>query len=154
RVLPFKGRVGWGSCCASRADSRRIEVPPLRRMMTDRTAVHSALSTSSATDEKGECRMISNASAIFRAPASRRSLAEDRFYVGFSIFMFAGFALGFARTFFLRAWFPEWTQAHAAPEPYFLFHGFVFVTWLVLMMAQPTLVAAGRVDLHRRVGVF
>jgi hypothetical protein len=78
--------------------------------------------------------------------------AEHRFYVGFSVVMAAALLLGFARTFFLRAWFPEWAHVHGAPEPYFLLHGTVFSLWFVLLIVQPSLVAAGRVDWHRRLG--
>jgi len=77
---------------------------------------------------------------------------EHRFYMGFSAVMAAALLLGFARTFFLRVWFPQWVQLHAAPEPYFLLHGTVFSLWFVLLIVQPSLVAAGRVDLHRRLG--
>jgi len=82
------------------------------------------------------------------------SSAEHRFYVGFAAVMAAALLLGFARTFFLRTWFPEWAQLHGAPEPFFLFHGAVFSLWFVLLIVQPSLVAAGRVDLHRRFGRF
>jgi uncharacterized membrane protein YozB (DUF420 family) len=80
--------------------------------------------------------------------------AERRFYLGFSLAMLAAVLLGFSRTFFLRSWFPDWTDAHGAPEPFFYFHGVVFSAWFVLLVAQPSLVAAGRVDLHRRLGKF
>jgi len=80
--------------------------------------------------------------------------AEHRFYVGFAAVMAAALLFGFARTFFLRAWFPDWAQWHGAPEPFFLFHGAVFSLWFVLLVVQPSLVAAGRVDLHRRLGRF
>ena len=62
--------------------------------------------------------------------------------------------LGFARTFFFRAWYPEWARVHGAPEAFFYIHGTVFATWLLLLIAQTSLVGAGRVDLHRRLGVL
>jgi hypothetical protein len=34
--------------------------------------------------------------------------------------------LGFARTFFFRAWYPEWARAHGAPETIFYVHGVAF----------------------------
>jgi hypothetical protein len=80
--------------------------------------------------------------------------AEHRFYVGFTAVMGAALLFGFARTFFLRAWFPEWAQLHGAPEPFFLFHGALFSLWFLLLIVQPSLVAAGRVDLHRRLGRY
>ena len=55
--------------------------------------------------------------------------------------------VGFSRTYFLRSHFQ--TQ----PLPLYLqVHGLVFTTWIVLFVAQTTLVAARRVDLHRRLG--
>jgi hypothetical protein len=61
--------------------------------------------------------------------------------------------LGFSRTFFFRAWYPDSARVHGAPETFFYVHGTVFAAWLVLLIAQTSLVAAGRVDLHRRLGV-
>ncbi len=78
--------------------------------------------------------------------------AERRFHLGFALAIIAAVLLGFSRTFFLRPWFAEWADAHGAPEPFFYFHGAVFFAWFVLLIAQPSLVAAGRIDLHRRLG--
>lgn len=55
---------------------------------------------------------------------------------------------GFARTYYLRGWF------FADPLPGILhLHGLVFTSWIVLLMAQTTLVASGRTDIHRRLGI-
>ncbi len=78
----------------------------------------------------------------------RRS-AERFFYTGIAVAMFATVFLGFARSFFLRPWFPD---IPAAPEPIFFVHGVAFTAWLVLLVVQPALVAAHRTDLHRKVG--
>lgn len=78
----------------------------------------------------------------------RRS-AERLFYTGIAISMFAAVFLGFARSFFLRPWFPE---VPAPTEPVFFVHGLAFTAWLVLLVAQPALVAAHRTDLHRKLG--
>ena len=87
-------------------------------------------------------------------PVSRgfRWTSERRFHTGFTLAILAAVLLGFSRTFFLRRWFPEWADAHGAPEPFFLFHGAVFFAWFLLLLVQPTLVAARRVDVHRRLG--
>ena len=82
-----------------------------------------------------------------------RNLAERRFYAFMSLAIFAAVYVGFAKTFFLRPWFPE-AAAVAAPEPFFYLHGAVFTTWFVLLVVQPNLVAAGRTDLHRMLGKF
>src|SRR5262249_46820727 len=98
-----------------------------------------------------------NADASHLQPATRarspRGAAEHRFYIGFAILCAASLFLGFARTFFLRSWFPEHVAAHAPPEPIFLLHGFVSTLWFVLLIVQPSLVAAGRIKTHRQLGV-
>lgn len=59
--------------------------------------------------------------------------------------------IGFARTFFLRALFPE-AQSFAAPEPVFFIHGLFFVAWIGLLVLQALLIRVRRVDLHRIFG--
>jgi hypothetical protein len=87
------------------------------------------------------------------AVASRaRWSAERRFHLGFAGALFAAVVLGFSRTFFFRSWYPDWARDHGAPEAFFYVHGVVFVGWFLLLLAQPSLVAIGRVDLHRRIG--
>jgi hypothetical protein len=56
---------------------------------------------------------------------------------------------GFSRTYFLKAHF-------GTPELSLLLHvhGLVFTSWVLLFLAQTTLVAAHRTDLHRRLGVL
>lgn len=78
-----------------------------------------------------------------------RASRERLFYTGIAIAMFAAVFLGFARSFFLRPWFPE---VPAPTEPVFFVHGVAFTAWLVLLVAQPALVAAHRTDLHRKLG--
>lgn len=86
--------------------------------------------------------------ATLAAGLGRRS-AERLFYTGVAVAMFATVFLGFARSFFLRPWFPG---VPAPTEPVFLVHGVVFTAWLVLLVVQPALVAAHRTDLHRKLG--
>jgi hypothetical protein len=90
-----------------------------------------------------------------RAGATRlriRWSAERGVYLGLAIAITAAIVLGFARTFFLRAWYPEWASAHGAPETIFYVHGVAFAAWFLLLLAQTSLVTAGRVDVHRRLG--
>jgi hypothetical protein len=76
-------------------------------------------------------------------------LAERRFYLGVSAAMVLAVLLGFARSFFLRPLFPGWP---APSEPIFYLHGAAFTAWCVLLVAQASLVSAGRTDVHRRLG--
>jgi hypothetical protein len=86
------------------------------------------------------------------APASASRTAERRFYLVVSVALLLAVFLGFARTFFLRAWFPEWAAAHAAPERVFDLHGTLFALWYLLLVAQASLITARRVAWHRRLG--
>jgi uncharacterized membrane protein YozB (DUF420 family) len=79
--------------------------------------------------------------------------AERRFYTFMAVAIFVAMYVGFARTFFLRPWFPE-AQSMSPPEPFFYFHGAVFTAWFALLLLQPALVGAGRTDLHRAIGRF
>ncbi|MGA8223584.1 MAG: hypothetical protein WB780_18185 [Candidatus Acidiferrales bacterium] len=87
------------------------------------------------------------------ANATARSLPRLR-YDNLFFSAMAGVALiavlvGFARTYFLAGLF-------RAPLPNLLVHnhGAAFTLWIVLLITQISLVTAGRVDLHRRLGVF
>jgi hypothetical protein len=73
--------------------------------------------------------------------------ADRVFYTSISIAVVGAVFAGFARTYYLRASFQP------APLPLYLkLHGFAFTTWVGLFLAQTTLVAAGRTDIHRRLG--
>ena len=76
---------------------------------------------------------------------------ERVFFTGTAAVMAAAVFTGFARTFFLRPWFPE---VPAPPEPIFLVHGLVFSVWMVLLLVQTTLIATDRRALHRSLGMF
>jgi hypothetical protein len=78
---------------------------------------------------------------------------ERGVYLGLAIAITAAVVLGFARTFFFRPWYPEWAHAHGAPETIFYVHGVAFAAWFLLLLAQTSLVTAGRVDVHRRLGL-
>ena len=73
--------------------------------------------------------------------------ADRVFYTSMSIAVVGAVFAGFARTYYLRASFQP------TPLPLYLeIHGFAFTTWVGLFVAQTTLVAAGRTDIHRRLG--
>lgn len=74
------------------------------------------------------------------------------FFTGMGLFVAVTVFAGFARTYYLAHWFapparmPDMT-------PLLHVHAVVFTLWTCLMVAQPALIAAGRADLHRRIGV-
>ena len=84
------------------------------------------------------------------APALPRPVGAryDRMlYTGMAIAAAVVVFVGFSPTFFLRA------SYQTTPLPtYLLVHGVLFTTWIVFFIAQTSLVAAGRTDVHRRLG--
>jgi len=84
--------------------------------------------------------------AVKTAAIGRRR--ARRFYVGMAIAIALTVFAGFSRTYFLKA-------HYGTPELSLLLHvhGLVFTSWVLFFLAQTTLVAAGRTDIHRRMGV-
>ncbi|HEX6396731.1 MAG TPA: hypothetical protein VFZ95_04860, partial [Steroidobacteraceae bacterium] len=76
------------------------------------------------------------------------AIPRPRFHVIAIVAIAAVVFAGFARTFYLRPWFevPVLTQL-------LVVHGVMFTAWLVLHYTQARLIAAHRVDLHRRLGI-
>ena len=73
---------------------------------------------------------------------------ERFFYTGMAFVAAAIVFAGFAPTYFLR------TLSGLPPlAPLLHLHGFLFTSWIVLLITQVTLVAARRTDIHRRLGV-
>ena len=71
-----------------------------------------------------------------------------RFYIGIALATAITVFAGFAPTYYLRAWYqstPLGGLRHL--------HGVVFTAWVLLFLSQSTLISAGRVGLHRRLGV-
>ena len=83
--------------------------------------------------------------------ADSRLSGERRFFTGMAIVLLIVVCVGFARSFFLRPLFPEWHSPH---EGIFYVHGAVFTLWILLLVAQVSLVGSGRKDVHRRIGPY
>ncbi|MDQ3805998.1 MAG: hypothetical protein M3416_19480 [Acidobacteriota bacterium] len=81
--------------------------------------------------------------------AARRR--ERVFYTGMTVAAVVVVFAGFARTYYLRPYFGT-----PAPTltPLLHLHGVVFTSWLVLSLVQTTLIAARRVNVHRRLGII
>lgn len=75
-------------------------------------------------------------------------IARNRFPVLAAALVAAAVVAGFARTYYLRVWFDLPPLARAAH-----IHGLLWTAWLVLHYVQARLVAAHRVDLHKRLGI-
>ena len=80
-----------------------------------------------------------------------RTSAERRFFTGMALAILATVVVGFSRSFFLRPLFPDWPSP---PEMIFYVHGAMFTAWIVLLVAQASLVAGGRTELHRKIGPY
>ena len=74
---------------------------------------------------------------------------DNLFFSGMAVVILASVFVGFARSYYLAGVFK-------APLPNLLvhIHGAVFSCWIVLLIVQTSLVAAGRVDVHRRLGLL
>ncbi len=87
------------------------------------------------------------------APGTRQGsgrTAAGSFYVYMSIAILLSVVLGFSRSFYLHALFPD---REVPREALFLVHGMFFSAWFVLLVVQTVLVSSRRVRLHRKVGV-
>ncbi len=89
---------------------------------------------------------VENSVKVPALPAGRRY--DHVFFSGMAVLILASVFLGFARTYYLAGVF------HAAlPSRIIHIHGAVFSMWILLLITQTSLVAAGRVDIHRRLGI-
>jgi hypothetical protein len=79
-------------------------------------------------------------------PPGRRY--DHIFFSGMAVLMLASVFLGFAHSYYLAGVFH-------APLPSLIIHvhGAAFSLWIILLITQTSLVAAGRVDIHRRLGI-
>ena len=73
---------------------------------------------------------------------------EHLFFTSMSILMLLTVFFGFARTYYLAGIF-------SAPLPSLIIHihGAAFSCWILLLIAQTSLVAADRTDIHRKLGI-
>ena len=83
------------------------------------------------------------------APPPSRRFFDRRFYSRAALAVALVVFAGFAKTFYLRALF-----ASPALSSLLVLHGTVMTLWIAVFIAQTRLVAGGRTDLHRRLGVF
>jgi hypothetical protein len=87
------------------------------------------------------------ATSSVQGPGMPAWLRDRRFYLFVTILTAAVVFVGFARTFFLNAWF-----ARLHLPPLFIVHGVVFSTWLVVLVTQSLLVSVKQVRIHKRLG--
>lgn len=71
------------------------------------------------------------------------------FFQAYAALLLVAVLVGFARTFFLRAWF---AQGPVELTPVLVVHGVALTAWFVLFLLQTLLVQRGRLATHRRLG--
>jgi len=73
---------------------------------------------------------------------------DDVFFSGMALLILVTVFVGFAHTYYLAGLF-------RAPLPSLIvhLHGAAFSCWIVLLIVQTSLIAARRIDIHRRVGI-
>lgn len=74
---------------------------------------------------------------------------DNLFFSAMALLILGTVFLGFSRTYYLAGVFH-------APLPAFIIHvhGAAFSLWVLLLVTQTALVSAGRVDIHRRLGIL
>jgi hypothetical protein len=80
--------------------------------------------------------------------AQKKWQRDRRFFAGMAIASAVAVFVGFLATYYLKAW---WGTPVLPPLVHL--HGILFTGWILLLIAQTSLVAARRTDLHRRIGV-
>jgi len=89
----------------------------------------------------------SRASSATFVPRAAQLRLETFFFPFMALLIIAAVVLGFARTFFLAL-----VYHYHFPNLLVAIHGVVFASWIALFAIQTSLVAVGRVDLHRKLG--
>jgi hypothetical protein len=94
-------------------------------------------------------RAVAVAAGSERTEARSSRRRERAFFAAMAVALLAAVFLGFARTYFLAGVFGA-----PLPSPVIHVHGALFSSWILFFLAQTALVSAGRVDVHRRLGLF
>ena len=89
---------------------------------------------------------------------SRVVRGDRRFFVGMAIAAMMVVFFGFAPTYYLRSFiriaeYPSGLPVSPSLAPLVHAHAIAFSAWILLFLVQSTLIAAGRADVHRRIGV-
>src|ERR1700760_961253 len=83
--------------------------------------------------------------------AARPARADSIFFPAMAWSMAAVVFAGFAPSWFLRGHIPSPIPLAPLP-PLIILHGIAFTLWIALFIAQTSLVAANRRDIHRKLG--
>ena len=83
-----------------------------------------------------------------RSPARTARQRDRIFYTTLPVLMALAVVYGFSRSYYFKFAFGT-----PALSPLYHLHGVLFTSWLLLLILQTSLIAAGRTPLHRRLGV-
>jgi hypothetical protein len=98
--------------------------------------------------EAGEALRVLSADVTVAAPRKVAARSDRVFHTRMAIAFLLTAFIGFAPKYYLKS------VTHApALSPLLHVHGVVFSAWLLLLLTQTSLVAARRVDIHRRLGI-
>ncbi|HEY0112526.1 MAG TPA: hypothetical protein VGB59_05170 [Allosphingosinicella sp.] len=90
--------------------------------------------------------------ATIAAPAADRVSPERRFYRRMALLLGVLVFLGFAPSFYLRGIVPAYPRPNPSLPLSVILHGGLFTLWMAVFVAQTQLVAAGRRDIHMKLG--
>jgi hypothetical protein len=92
--------------------------------------------------------------AIPSGRASTRKLSgEQVFFTALAASLLLAVLIGFGRTYYFRALLPPQATV-LPPSPLVHAHAMLFSAWILLFVVQTSFVAAGRRDLHMRLGLI
>lgn len=92
--------------------------------------------------------MAAQAEVLSTGTTISKRRAERIFFTGMAVAILITVFAGFSRTFFLRPLFQSQRLI-----PVLIVHGILFSAWIVLFIAQTTLVATKRTRIHMRLGI-
>jgi hypothetical protein len=89
------------------------------------------------------------ATSVSRPVVRLRKHTDDYFFAGMSLLVLGTVFLGFARSYYLAGTFRA-----RLPSATIHIHGAIFSSWILLLVVQTTLVSAGRVNWHKKLGIL
>src|SRR4051812_7929692 len=90
---------------------------------------------------------------IAASPADRKA-SERRFYSRMALFLVALVLLGFGPSFYLRGVVPSYPRPNPTLPAAVILHGSIFTLWMMAIVAQTQLIAAGKPAVHMKLGML
>ena len=123
------------------------------RLMARASGLHLAFSGQRNSLPSLSLSRGTRAMATIAGAPSVKASAERRFYCWMAIGLVALVFLGFAPSFYLRDMVPAYPRPNPTLPPSVLIHGGLFTLWMLAFIVQTQLVAAGRRDVHMKLGI-